>query len=58
MTRFEKLTKSDPKTISHEICDKILNAVEDCEGCPFSDKCGPGHNGFVEYLLEEVQDGD
>lgn len=57
MTRFDKLKTMDIKDVATELCVAISDHIEDCEQCPFTDRCGRGHNGVLDYLMEEVQDG-
>lgn len=52
MTRFEQ----GEKKLARDICDAISEKIECCERCPFSDRCRQGHNGILDYLMEEVEE--
>ena len=54
MTRFEKWKETDVKEVAAEICIDISNAPEGCESCPYMARCDMGHNGVLDYLMEEV----
>ena len=54
MTRFDKLKTMDIKDVATELCLYISEHVEDCDHCPFTDRCRQGHNGVLDYLKEEV----
>ena len=57
MTRVEKLQdKNGILDIAKEICDLISEKIEDCEECPFTDRCSRGHNGVMDFLMEEVSE--
>lgn len=55
MKRYEQMQdKKKRLEIAHNICDAILNAVEDCEKCPFAHRCYKGNNGVMDFFMEEV----
>ena len=56
MTRFDKLKTMDIKDVATELCLYISERVEDCEHCPFTDRCRQGHDGVLDYLMEGVKD--
>lgn len=57
MKRYELLQDERKRhDVAMEICDMISEVIEDCEECPFTDRCGRGHNGVFDYLMEEVSE--
>ena len=58
MTRFDKLKTMDINDVATELCVYISDHIEDCEQCPFTDRCGRGHSGALDYLTEEVLEQD
>lgn len=56
MKRFEKLNKKETAwEVVKPICDKLADLGDwACQLCPFSDRCSSGHNGVMDYLMEEV----
>ena len=55
MTRFDKLKTMDIKDVATELCAAISDHIDDCEQCPFTDRCSCGRNGVLDYLMEEVE---
>lgn len=53
MKEIERLRKMDAKELAHWICNNILN--DDCNSCPFTNKCFMHHNPIEEIL--EHDDG-
>ena len=57
MKRYEMLQDERKRhDVSMEICDMISEVIEDCEECPFTDRCFRGHNGVYDFLMEEVSE--
>ena len=57
MKRYEMLQDERKRhDVARDICDLISEKVEDCESCPFTDRCGRGHNGVLDYFMEDVQE--
>mgnify|MGYP007038234580 CR=1 FL=1 len=60
MTRFEYLVKQGPEQVAHDVCWAVseMYVHDECDRCPFTDRCRTGHKGALDYLMEEVeQDG-
>ena len=53
-TRFELLTEMSIVDAAMTICTYISDKIEDCDYCPFTNRCRQGHNGVLDYLKEEV----
>lgn len=49
--------ETSARIFAEHMCDQISAKVE-CDDCPFTDRCGRGHNGVLDYLMEEVQDAE
>ena len=57
MKRYEQMQDAEKRLeIAKHICDAILNAVEDCEKCPFAHRCYRGNNGVMDFFMEEVEE--
>ena len=57
MKRYEQMQDEKKRLeITKYICDAILNAVGDCEKCPFAHRCYKGNNGVMDYFMEEVEE--
>ena len=54
MTRFERFIDMDVEDVATVLCDDISDKVN-CNDCPFTDRCRFGHNGVLDYLMEEVE---
>ena len=53
-TRFELLTEMNVNDAAITLCTYISEKIEDCDYCPFTDRCRRGHNGVLDYLTEGV----
>lgn len=42
--------------VARIICDQIVITEGDCEKCPYTDRCSPGHNGLIDYWKEGVEE--
>lgn len=56
MTRFDEFNEHGAQYMATEFCVEISDHIEDCEQCPFTNRCGRGHNGVLDYLTEEVEE--
>ena len=56
MTRFDELKEHGAQYMATEFFTYISDHIEDCEQCPATDRCGRGHNGVLDYLMEEVEE--
>ena len=62
MNNFELIKNmKDAEELGKFLCNEweqsVISRDEDsycCEGCPATEKCGKGHNGFVAWLKEET----
>ena len=59
MKRFELMNdKEKGWEVVKPICDALAdNGDVLCEKCPFSEGCGNGNNGLMNWLMEEVEYG-
>lgn len=56
MTKFDEFKEHGAQYMATELCTYISGHIEDCDHCPFTDRCGGGHNGVLDYFMEEVQE--
>ena len=52
MKRIDKIKEMDAEKAGRYIC----NHIDDCNYCPWNDKCGDGVNGVTEWLKEEEEE--
>lgn len=67
MTYLELMKTGEERQIAAMLCDLVNDVVEAiestnhrycfhaCEGCPASEMCKAGHNGFHAWLQKEVE---
>lgn len=53
MTRLERIKEMEGVDLAQFLCNEF--GVE-CNNCPASEYCYFGHNGMMEWLLEECDD--
>ena len=55
MTRYEQIKEMTLEEMSRFLCECLDT---DCEDCKATEYCYNGHKGFIDWLREEVDDGD
>lgn len=61
MTNFEYIKSLTQKELSHFLCEMVeeeFYKTHDytqyhCEFCPMTNRCRSGHNGWMDWLMEE-----
>ena len=54
MTNADMIRGMDDDQLGRYLCDLI----EECEFCPVGRRCNIGHNAFLEWVREPVEDRD
>ena len=54
MNRFEKFKTMTPEAVASEMCFDYDQKGNGCYHCPVFERCRTGHNGFLDYLTEEI----
>lgn len=58
MTRYEKWMQMSVEELSEELCNVIDKSSTGCGLCVANEYCRFGHKGTLDYLNEEVEDGN
>ena len=56
MQRFDKFKKMTVEEAANELCLAYDHKGDGCYHCPVFDRCRTGHNGFFDYLMEQVDE--
>ena len=59
MTRYEYMKNIGLEKLAQFLCDMMdSNYPGGCGSCPAEEHCSFGHNGFIEWLKQEMKTDD
>lgn len=56
-SNYDRLISKSPEELAEFMCHNVSNGTVNCAFCAAAEFCRMGHNGWIDWMKQEVTDG-